>query len=404
VSAGDVTGFSRGNTAAIVSVWLACLPGCGTAVQQITPATDAYPVQPAKAPRTMVQNSAAGRAADLACARITIAATGDIMLGTDFPKNHLPDDDAISFLADVTPVLSNADIAFGNLEGVLMDGGEPVKKCKNPDACYLFRSPTRYADRLAAAGYDVMSLANNHARDFGEAGRSSSMQALETRGIRHSGRAGDIAIWADVDFKAALIAFAPFKESNPMLDPDEAIALVQALAEEHDLVIVSMHGGGEGADAAHVPFATEFYYGENRGNVVDFSRRMIDAGADLIIGHGPHVPRAMEIYGDRLIAYSLGNFATYYGISVTGDKSLAPVLVATVDGGGRFIRGEIVSAIQIRPGGPQLDPRDRAYERIRELTERDFPGGGLGFGNGGTLFRLAELPDQCLQIPAGPEF
>jgi hypothetical protein len=404
VSAGDVTGFSRGNTAAIVSVWLACLPGCGPAVQQITPTTDAYPVQPAETPGTMVQDSAAGRVADLACARITIAATGDIMLGTDFPKNHLPDDDARSFLADVTPVLSNADIAFGNLEGVLMDGGEPVKKCKDPDACYLFRSPTRYADRLAAAGYDVMSLANNHARDFGEAGRSSSMQALETRGIRHSGRAGDVAIWANVDFKAALIAFAPFKESNPMLGLDEAIALVQALADEHDLVIVSMHGGGEGADAAHVPFATEFYYGENRGNVVDFSRRMIDAGADLIIGHGPHVPRAMEIYGDRLIAYSLGNFATYYGISVAGDKSLAPVLVATVDGGGRFIRGEIVSAIQIRPGGPRLDTRDRAYERIRELTERDFPGGGLGFSNGGTFFRLAELPGQCLQTPAGPEF
>ena len=81
--------------------------------------------------------------------RISIASVGDMMIGTDFPENHLPDDDGVSFLAAVTPVLSSADVAFGNLEGVLVDGGEPAKKCKNPNACYLFRSPTRYAVTIA---------------------------------------------------------------------------------------------------------------------------------------------------------------------------------------------------------------------------------------------------------------
>ncbi len=76
--------------------------------------------------------------------RITIAAVGDMMLGTDYPENHLPDDDGDSFLSAVTPILSAADITIGNLEGVLLDGGEPGKKCSNPNACYIFRSPSRY--------------------------------------------------------------------------------------------------------------------------------------------------------------------------------------------------------------------------------------------------------------------
>lgn len=330
---------------------------------------------------------------------MTVSAAGDIMLGTDYPQNHLPDDDGVSMLADVAPVFSNSDIAFGNLEGVLMDGGEPVKECKDPAACYLFRSPARYADLLADAGFTVMSLANNHARDFGEEGRAASMAALETAGIRHSGRAGDIATWPDGKVRAALIAFAPFTNSNMMLDLDEAERLVTELADDYDVVIVSFHGGAEGIDASRIPFTTETYYGEDRGDVVKFSRLMVDAGADLVIGHGPHVPRAMEIYREKLIAYSLGNFATYYGISVSGLKGYAPILVATLDGNGQFISGEVVSAIQLRPNGPTLDPRHRAYERMWELTEQDFDGGGIRFQHGGNFFPTAEPSRKCEQQP-----
>jgi hypothetical protein len=125
---------------------------------------------------------------DKSAMRISIASVGDMMIGTDYPRNHLPDDDGVSFLADVAPILSAADITFGNLEGVLIDGGEPGKKCSNPNACYLFRSPTRYAEHYRNAGFDVLSLANNHARDFGEEGRTSSMNAIAAAGMRHSGR------------------------------------------------------------------------------------------------------------------------------------------------------------------------------------------------------------------------
>lgn len=384
-------------------VLLLVVSACTTAVQKPEPVPEFIEPEPAveetAPPSPTAEELAAQRAAQLACARVTIAATGDIMLGTNYPENHLPDDDGQSFLAEVAPVLSSADIAFGNLEGVLMDGGEPVKQCQDPDACYLFRSPAHYAFHLANAGFTVMSLANNHARDFGEAGRDASMAALDAAGIRHSGRIGDVAVWPNGTVTAALIAFAPFTNSHPMLDIEEATRQVAALASSYDLVIVSFHGGAEGLDADRVPFTTERYYGEDRGDVARFSRSVIEAGADLVIGHGPHVPRAMEIHNNRLIAYSLGNFATYYGISVAGAKGQAPILVATLDGNGQFISGEIVSAIQVRPGGPQLDSQNRAYEKIWELTEQDFAGGGIRFQYGGSFFPAADVPNACARAP-----
>ena len=311
--------------------------------------------------------------------RISIASVGDMMIGTDFPENHLPDDDGVSFLSHVTPFLSAADIAFGNLEGVLVDGGEPAKKCKNPSACYLFRSPTRYAEHYRDAGFDVLSLANNHARDFGEEGRTATMEALDAVGIHHSGRVGDFASFEVNDLKIAVLAYAVTRNSNMLLDYEFAFARAAVSAANHDIVIVSFHGGAEGVDATNLPFADEEYYGEPRGDVVKFARGMVDAGADLVIGHGPHVIRAAERYKDRLIAYSLGNFATYYGISVAGIKGIAPILVTTLDGEGRFIDGRIISTIQLRPDGPSIDAQDRALNLIRGLTAEDFDDSGLAF-------------------------
>jgi hypothetical protein len=308
-----------------------------------------------------------------------------MMLGTDYPENHLPDDDGIAFLAAVTPVLSSADITFGNLEGVLVDGGEPAKKCKNPSACYLFRSPTRYAQYYRDAGFDVLSLANNHARDFGEEGRSSTMSALDSVAVHHSGREGDFASFVAKDLKVSLLAYAVTKDSNMMLDYALAEATVAEYAGTHDIVIVSFHGGAEGTDVTNLPFAEEEYYDEPRGDVVLFARRMVDAGADLVIGHGPHVVRAMERYKDRLIAYSLGNFATYYGISVAGIKGIAPILITTLDGEGRFVNGEIVSTIQLRPAGPSIDEKQRALHLIRGLSVEDFGNSGLRFEPNGQI-------------------
>lgn len=307
------------------------------------------------------------------------------MLGTDYPENHLPDDDGVSFLAAVADVLRAADITFGNFEGVLMDGGEPRKECDSPDWCYLFRTPPRYARYLKDAGFDVISLANNHARDFGEEGRSASMAALDSFGIRHSGREGDVASWEVRGARVALIAFATTAGSHSLLEIDHAAERVRELAASHDIVLISFHGGAEGLEATHVPFAGETAYGEDRGDVVRFARAMIDAGAHLVIGHGPHVPRGMEVHHGRLIAYSLGNFATYYGISVGGIRGLAPILIAEIDPEGFLLEGQIISAHQVRPLGPTLDSEQRAFQLMRELTQQDFSGDDFVFRDDGTF-------------------
>lgn len=356
------------------SCWHACafivvvslLSGCSS----ITPTTP--PVAPETVPEPVY---------------IQIAAVGDIMLGTDYPRDHLPPNDGVQLLAAMSSVLQGADIAFGNLEGTLLDGGEPVKQCQNPARCYLFRSPARYAASLQQAGFDVMSLANNHARDFGEHGRSASMQALAQVGIHHSGRSEDIARWTVKGKRVAMIAFAPFKNSHDMLNVSAAQTLVARLKAEHDIVLVSFHGGAEGLDALRIPFADEFYYGENRGNVVAFAHAVIDAGADVVLGHGPHVLRALELYQGRLIAYSLGNFCTYYGINVTGLKGLAPVLEITIKDNGEYVGGRIISARQQRPSGPLPDDSHEAAKLMKTLTEADFPETLLSISETGIITR-----------------
>ena len=334
--------------------------------------------------------------------RITIAAVGDMMLGTDYPRNRLSADDGASFLAAVTPWLSAADIAFGNLEGVLADSGEPGKKCSNPAACYRFRMPARYVGHFKKAGFDVLSLANNHARDFGEKGRSNTMQVLSDSGIHYSGRVGNYASFEQDGLRIAVLAYAVTKNSNMMLDYLFAERTVARYADTHDIVIVSFHGGAEGSQFTHVSFAEEEYYGEPRGDVVRFARMVVDAGADLVLGHGPHVVRAMERYNDRLIAYSLGNFATNLGISVDGIKGVAPILLSTLDGEGRFIEGEIISTIQMRGKGPAPDPRRRALNLLRTLSLEDFETPGLEFRDDGSLLP-AERPVVSVRTEFGPD-
>ena len=368
----------------------ALLAGLALVVQACAPVLQTPAPAPTPAPVPVAQPAPSPPPpAPPACRTLTVAATGDIMLGTDFPQDVLPENDGRGLLADVARALQAADITFGNLEGVLMDGGEPVKKCQDPSVCYLFRSPARYAFTLRDAGFDVMSLANNHARDFGEVGRSASMAALDAADIRHSGRIGDVASWEQDGRRIALLAFSFTSGSHALNDTEGARALVSELAARHDLVMVSFHGGAEGGDATHVPFTMERFFGEERGDVVQFGRTMVEAGADLVIGHGPHVPRAMEVYRERLVAYSLGNFATYFGISVAGLKGYAPILEATVDDEGRLLEGRIVSGIQLRPDGVKRDPEQRAFQLMRQMTALDLSGGGLLFDEDGS-FRPAQ--------------
>lgn len=322
---------------------------------------------------------------------LSIAAVGDIMLGTDYPSDRLPPADGKGLLQHAAPVLSQADITFGNYEGTFLQEGEPAKQCRNPARCYVFRTPPRFVQQLSASGFDVMSLANNHARDFGDEGRMTTMKVLAEAGIHHSGLEGDIASWEVKGLKVAMIAYAPFRGAHNPLLLEQVKLSVQELAAAHDVLLVSMHMGAEGEEATRLPFTEEYFHGENRGDMVKFAHTAVDAGADLVIGHGPHVPRALELYKDRLVAYSLGNFCTYYGINVRGLNGLAPVLKARLTADGRFLDGEIISMRQYRPNGPMPDSSHQAARLIAELTRLDFPATPLEISPEGQI-RIKSAP------------
>lgn len=306
-------------------------------------------------------------------ASLNIMAVGDIMLGTDYPDFRLAPNDGRDLLSDVSKTLSQADIAFGNLEGTFGISGIAEKECPDVRRCYVFRMPPRYAQYLKQAGFDVMSLANNHARDFGDSGRSLTMDTLDNNEIKHSGLMDDIAQWEMKGLKIVLIAFAPFRGAHDFLDLDYVRSTISKLSKQHDIVLVSFHAGAEGDAHIHVPFETEYFHGENRGDVVLFSHTAIEAGADVIFGHGPHVPRALELYQGKIIAYSLGNFCTTLGINVVGINGFAPILSVNIDQNGNFTSGKIISARQVRPSGPRIDNKHRAAKLIKQLTEQDFP-------------------------------
>jgi poly-gamma-glutamate capsule biosynthesis protein CapA/YwtB (metallophosphatase superfamily) len=161
------------------------------------------------------------------------------------------------------------------------------------------------------------------------------------------------------------------------------------LAPKYDLLIVSIHGGREGGSAQHVKNEAEYFLGESRGNLVKFAHNAIDRGAHLVLGHGPHVPRALEIYKERLIAYSLGNFCTYKGMNLDEERGYAPLLWVEVNKTGKFLRGKIHSFLQVRPGGPKPDEQSRAFKLMKTLSLEDFPESSPLFVGADTIIPLA---------------
>lgn len=312
---------------------------------------------------------------------------GDIMLGSSFPdESGLPPNDGAEMMKEAAPVLTRADVAFGNLEGPMLEGGSSGKCGPNSRNCYAFRVPTRYGKYLKDAGIDVMSLANNHASDFGTEGMISSKKVLDGLGIAHAAETGDIAWLTIKGRKVAVIGFATNPVSYNLNDIETARRVVAETNAKADIVVVSFHGGAEGTANLHVPDKMEIYLGETRGHLRKFTHAVVDAGADLVIGHGPHVCRGMEVYKNRLIAYSLGNFATYGKFNLTAELGVTMVLEAHLDPkDGAFRGGKIHPFKQIKPGGPQVDSSNAIIPLMQSLTQADFGANGVKIATDGTL-------------------
>lgn len=336
-----------------------------------------------------------GEEVELAMTRVikdtlTLIGVGDIMMGTNFPSaNYLPGNVGRDLWVDVSDTLKQADVTFGNLEGVILNEGGDQKKCKNPKICYLFRSPESYLVNLVDAGFDVVSLANNHAGDFGQSGRDNTMRSLDSLHINYAGllKAPTTTFMID-GMRYGMVAFSPNKGTVSIHNQERAIALVEQLDSLVDVVIVSFHAGAEGSKHEHVTRETEMFYGENRGNVYEFAHLMIDHGADVIFGHGPHVSRAVEVYNNRFITYSMGNFCTYGRFNLKGANGIAPIVKIETNSEGAFLRGQLIPIHQPGAGGPKFDSKKRVISRIKELTEKDFPESNLLIDDSGFITYL----------------
>jgi hypothetical protein len=315
---------------------------------------------------------------------IIISAVGDVMMGSTFPAPRLPRQGGKSLLAEAAPFFKRADIAMGNLEGPLTDGDTPLKRPKEGKS-YLFRTPPSYAHNLKNAGISMVSLANNHARDFGAEGVASTKRALERAGVSFSSKGGEVAEFTVRDATVGIVSLSFGAPPRSIVYPAAALEEISRLAGRYDILILSIHAGAEGRGALHVAPGMERFLNEPRGDLVRFAHDAIDRGADLIIGHGPHVPRALELYHGRLIAYSLGNFATYGGVSVIGESGYAPLLTVELDRDGSFMKGSVRSFRQQYLTGPRPDPRRRALKLMQRLTAEDFPGTALAFGEAGEI-------------------
>ncbi len=313
---------------------------------------------------------------------VTISAVGDIVMGS---TPNLPPNGGRSFFERVETDLA-ADLVLGNLEGTLTTA--TASKCRaTSTSCFSFRTPPSYARHLRNAGFTVLNLANNHAFDFGEAGLEQTVSALERAGLRHTGRPAEIAVQQVGRITVAVVGFSTYPWANSMNDLPAVRREIARADKAADVVVVTAHMGAEGSDRQHVRRGTETFLGENRGNPIRFAHAAVDAGADLVVGHGPHVLRGMEWRKGRLIAYSLGNFAGYGVFALDGPLSASGILRVTLSGDGRFETGLLVPTRLVGKGVPALDPAERAHGIVRELSRVDFGRRGVRVSRDGTLRR-----------------
>ena len=335
--------------------------------------------------------------------RVAFAFTGDINLGTTTLPDGIPPDSGRGLLEAARPHLAG-DLVVGNLEGVFADTGVSEKcidrrrlaRMRRPPPepplrpnCYAFRTPTFLAPRLSEAGFTHLNLANNHSGDLGPAGRGSTLAAIARIGLTAYGPRGRISIdtlaRGDSVAVVGLIGFTTYPFAYNVLDIEESASVVDSVRKLVDVLVVTFHGGREGASAVHTDTAPEFLGEEPRGDLRRWARAVIDAGADAVIGHGPHVLRGIEFHRGRMIAYSLGNFATYRGFNLQDVRGLTGVLQVELSGTGSFLAARFIPMVQRPRQGPTPDPSGAALRLLRSISAQDFGPTAARIGNDGTI-------------------
>jgi hypothetical protein len=332
-------------------------------------------------------------AAPRATAQTTLEWVGDIALST---QRGLPPGGPAHALAPVRSILRGADLTLGNLEGTLSVGG--ASKCGGigGGTCFAFQAPPSTAFDLRSLGFDLVNQANNHSLDYGPSGRAQTLAALRKAGVASTGLPGEITVLRvpahrvhgrEVPaVRVAFLGFAPYPYDANLLDIPAARALVRAARKRASLVVVIIHAGAEGADQTHTPYGTQYYLGEDRGDARGFAHAVIDAGASIVLGSGPHVIRGIEHYHGRLIAYSLGNFVGYHTLGGGGVLDDSAILRVTLGPRGAVLAGRWFP-IRLDDGLPRIDPSNASVALMRSLSRADFPADHFDVGPSG-VFKL----------------
>lgn len=348
-------------------------------------------------------------------APVRLAFVGDINLGTLTVPEGVPPD-AGTGLLDAARGALRGDLIVGNFEGVLGDSGTTYKcgakgrsvtladtappkpapvqprrrrRVEPPRTCYAFLTPTALAPRLRDGGFTHLNLANNHANDFGSDARVGTERLLDSLGLETYGPLGRIAVDSvrsgDSLTIVGLLGFATYPYAYDLLDIPRSAAVVDSIRPLVDLLLVTFHGGAEGSRALHVPEVAESLAREPRGDLRTWARAVIDAGADAVVGHGPHVLRGIEFYRDKPIVYSLGNFLTYRGFNLEGPLGITGVLHLEAGPDRSWTRLRFVPMLQVPGRGPAPDPDRAALDLIRTLSREDFGESAARVGDDGEI-------------------
>lgn len=326
--------------------------------------------------------------ADTGVVRVCVG--GDVSLGTNLDTSWVDRDAAwmrrrpralpepARLLAPLVPLVADADVVLVNLEGAIGDGPVATPKCApGATGCYALRMPETAAAALRglrAGGRVVANVANNHARDAGADGLARTVALLDAAGVLVTG-ADTLATpvgTAEGD-TVAVLGFGTSGEPD-LRDLAAVRRHVARAAARYPRLVVTMHAGAEGALAQRTRDTMETYRDERRGNPVAFAHAAVAAGAKLVVGHGPHVLRAIEWHDGALIAYSLGNLVTYGPFGFEPPRNRGALLCASLDARGRVTRAALRPTRQRAPGFVRADWTARAAVLMDSLSRLDFPG------------------------------
>jgi poly-gamma-glutamate capsule biosynthesis protein CapA/YwtB (metallophosphatase superfamily) len=342
-------------------------------------------------------------------APIRVCAGGDVILGNNFDPDWMRKESSLleanygmstspSALVDsLRPFFAGANIALVNVEGAIGDGAASRKCSTKSTNCFAFRQPPEAAGALASLadsnGVVVGNLANNHSHDAGADARTGAISILHEAGVLVTG--ADTEATPVPLANGDTVGVLGFHTASDVPDARDLAAVrryVQRATERYRVVIVTMHLGAEGVGAQRTKNQIERFLNTNRGNPVAFAHTALDAGATLVIGHGPHVLRAAEWWGDRLVFYSLGNLLTFASVHLTEPTNRGAVVCATIAGPGNVSEATVHATWQSAPGVLRADSTRRAAALIDSLSALDFPKTGVTVDSAGAVGRRARSP------------